>query len=131
MLGGMPSGWRNNPAAARTIELRHAGGTIRVSDGPRRVGVLVDDVSIDVGAVEVNSHSPAPGFWARNRAAARNCLWKSASAAEVVLEVGGVRRRVTVTAVGARRTSTATTAHVVFERLPRHPEPGRPVRPGR
>ena len=34
-----------------------------------------------------------------------------------------MRRRVTVTAVGARRYVDGHDGHVVFERLPRHPEP--------
>ena len=119
------------PAAGRTIELRHAGGTIRVSDGPRRVGVLVDDVSIDVGAVEVHLLR-RPTDSAREIVPSRTIACGSrVPAVEVVLEVGGLRRRVTVTAVGAQRYVDGHDGHVVVERLPRHPEPRAAGRPGR
>ncbi len=105
VLPGIPTGWRNNPAAGRTMTLRTGARTVTVADGPRRCGVTVDGAAIPISAVDVE---PDDGDWV---------------VVSVAAEVDGVRHRVAVTAVGDRRYVDGPDGHVVFERMPRHPDP--------
>ena len=124
VLGGMASGWRNNPAAARTIELRHAGGTIRVATA-RAAWVCSSTTCRSTSAPSRSTATPpAPGSAARE--IVQNCT-------KLLVEIGSRRRRWCWRSVGsaagdgdgrrARRYVDGHDGHVVFERLPRHPEP--------
>jgi propionyl-CoA carboxylase alpha chain len=54
VLGGLPSGWRNNPSQRQQVELRSAGHSIAVAYDIDRGGRL--DISVDDRPVEVVLH---------------------------------------------------------------------------
>ena len=96
---GIPSGWRNNPAADQAVTLLSGEETMLVS---YRLGrepfVAVDGERLPVTILVAEPHG-------------------------VELEIDGVRQHLAVTQDGALRHVDAPSGHVTFTVLPRHPEP--------
>jgi propionyl-CoA carboxylase alpha chain len=108
VLGGLPSGWRNNPSQRQRVELQRRGHQIRVDYGFGRGGMLdvaVDDEPVEVGLHRVDSET-------------------------VEVSVDGVRRRYRVGMTGTTVDVSSSLGSSSYDVLPRLPDPADAVAVG-
>jgi acetyl/propionyl-CoA carboxylase alpha subunit len=101
VLGGLPSGWRNNPSQRQRVELERRGQVTRVDYSFGRGGPL--DVAVDGEPVEVVLHG--------------------IDGETVECSVGGVRRRYRVGVTGPVVDVSSSLGSSSYDVLPRLPDP--------
>ena len=108
VLGTLPSGWRNNPSAGQTARYQVPGREAEVRYRFDRAGLTAEIDGVPVGEVVLHAASPE----------------------SVDLEIGGVRRVVAITRVGAVSYVDSPLGHSVLTEPERFPDPSAAPRAG-
>jgi propionyl-CoA carboxylase alpha chain len=122
VLGGLPSGWRNNPSQPQTVSYRGAGADLEVQYAHSRSGLSARVDGAEIAAVVLSAEP------------------RGTDRVAVVLEIDLVRRAYSVHVVSEETAAAAGPVgrvHVggpegalTFEELPRFPEPSAAAIPG-
>ena len=108
VLGGLPSGWRNNPTVPQTTLFD--GATVRYRLDRDRVTADVDGEAVELRLLHSGTVAP--------------------DRVRLQLESGGLRRAVEVHVVGDRHEVDGPDGSTTFTELPRFPEPSASAEPG-
>jgi propionyl-CoA carboxylase alpha chain len=116
VLATLPSGWRNNPSAPQRVSYQLDGRPAEVNYRFGRDGLQAEVDGEGAGDVVLHGIRPAPG------AAAHRML--------VDLEIGGVRRLISVTQAGPTFYVDSVLGHSVLAEADRFPDPAAAAQAG-